>query len=74
MSAPTDRKEAGGLAIMAGSGDLPRLLAEKCRSSGQSYLVVQFPGAPLDWTEGHPVVAVQFEKFGHIFKTLNQVL
>lgn len=70
MASSTERKEAGGLAIMAGAGDLPRLLAEKCRSTGQAYLVVQFPGVPLDWTEGHPVEAVQFEKFGHIFKTL----
>ncbi len=70
MPAPTDRKEAGGLAILAGTGDLPRLLAEKCRSTGQGYLVVQFPGVPLDWTDGHPVEAAEFEKFGHIFKTL----
>jgi DUF1009 family protein len=55
---------------MAGAGDLPRLLAEKCRADGQDYLVVQFPGVPLDWAEDHPVEAVQFEKFGHIFKTL----
>lgn len=70
MPSKTDRNEAGGLAIMAGAGDLPRLLAEKCRSDGQAYLVVQFPGVPLDWTGDHPVEAVQFEKFGHIFKTL----
>lgn len=70
MPSLTDRNEAGGLAIMAGAGDLPRLLAEKCRDTGQNYLVVQFPGVPLDWAEGHPVEVVRFEKFGHIFKTL----
>jgi DUF1009 family protein len=70
MPSPTEQNDAGGLAIMAGAGDLPRLLAEKCRHEGRNYLVVQFPGVPLDWTEGHPVEAVKFEKFGHIFKTL----
>ena len=70
MPPPTDQNDAGGLAIMAGAGDLPRLLAEKCRAEGRNYLVVRFPGVPLDWAEGHPVEAVQFEKFGHIFKTL----
>jgi DUF1009 family protein len=55
---------------MAGGGDLPRLLAEKCRSDAVPYVVITFPGSPLDWTGDHPCEPVKFEKFGHIFKTL----
>lgn len=70
MSDAVASKGETGLAIMAGAGDLPRMLAEHCRDNGIAYVVISFPGAPLDWTSGHPTEPVQFEKFGHIFKTL----
>ena len=46
-----------GLAIVAGRGDLPRLIAEDCARRGATYRVVVFDGVPLEWTPGHPVVA-----------------
>lgn len=72
MSGGQGLNHAGCLAIMAGNGDLPRLLAEKCRASAASYVVISFPGVPLGWVGDHPHEPVQFEKFGHIFKMLRQ--
>jgi UDP-2,3-diacylglucosamine hydrolase len=58
------------LAIVAGRGPLPRLIAERCRESGRPYRVVVFEGARLDWLDGHPVVAASFEKPGRMFAAL----
>jgi UDP-2,3-diacylglucosamine hydrolase len=62
--------EAGPLAIIAGSGPLPRLVAESCRRTGRPYRVVVFEETPLDWLEGHPVVRASFEKPGRMFAEL----
>lgn len=59
-----------GLAIVAGRGVLPRLIAEDCRRRGRPYAVVAFHGVPLDWTEDHPVLAAEFEKPGRLFSGL----
>ena len=58
------RMPADGLAIVAGRGDLPRLIAEDCARRGRTYRVVAFDGVPLDWTDGHPVLRAAFEKPG----------
>lgn len=60
----------GGLAIVAGRGVLPRLIAEDCARRGRLYRVVAFDGVPLDWTAEHPVVAAAFEKPGRLFAEL----
>ncbi|MBP7241697.1 UDP-2,3-diacylglucosamine diphosphatase LpxI [Amaricoccus sp.] len=60
----------GGLAIVAGRGVLPRLIAEDCARRGRAYRVVAFEGVPLDWTDGHPVVTAAFEKPGRLFADL----
>lgn len=62
----------GGLAIVAGRGVLPRLIAEDCARRGRSYRVVEFEGVPLDWTDGHPVVHAAFEKPGRLFAALRE--
>ncbi len=62
--------EAGGLAIFAGRGSLPRLLAEECRRRGRTYRIVRLPGVELDWAQGHPSIAAEFEKPGRLFKAL----
>ena len=59
-----------GLAIVAGRGDLPRLIAEDCARRGAPYRVVVFDGVPLDWLAGHPVVSASFEKPGRLFAEL----
>ncbi|NNU80705.1 UDP-2,3-diacylglucosamine diphosphatase LpxI [Halovulum dunhuangense] len=62
----------GGLAIVAGSGTLPRMLAEECRRRGRPYQVVVFEGINLDWAEGHPVIPAIFEKPGRLFAALRR--
>ena len=59
-----------GIAIVAGRGDLPRLIAEDCARRGATYRVVVFDGVALDWLPGHPVVAAKFEKPGRLFADL----
>jgi UDP-2,3-diacylglucosamine hydrolase len=59
-----------GLAIVAGRGDLPRLIAEDCARRGRTYRVVVFEGVPLDWLDGHPALAAAFEKPGRLFADL----
>lgn len=61
---------ADGLAIVAGRGDLPRLIAEDAARRGRRYVVVVFGGLALDWLDGHPVVAAAFEKPGRLFRDL----
>lgn len=60
------------LGIIAGSGALPRLVAEDCAARGQGYVVVQFEGVELDWLGDHPVVGAAFEKPGKLFKNLKK--
>ncbi|MEM9779331.1 MAG: UDP-2,3-diacylglucosamine diphosphatase LpxI [Pseudomonadota bacterium] len=69
MSQPTG---SGSLAIVAGSGALPRLLAEDCRRRGQDCQIIVFEGVELDWLEGHSVIPAVFEKPGRLFAALNR--
>lgn len=61
-----------GVAIFAGSGVLPQLIAEECARSGQSYRVVLFEGIELDWVHKHPVINAIFEKPGKLFSDLRK--
>ncbi|MSU89924.1 DUF1009 domain-containing protein [Rhodobacteraceae bacterium 2CG4] len=63
---------AGALAIVAGTGELPRMLAEECRRRKRPYLVVIFEGIRLSWAEEHPVVPAVFEKPGKLFAALRR--
>jgi UDP-2,3-diacylglucosamine hydrolase len=58
------------LAIVAGRGDLPRLLAEDCARRGRPYSVVRLEGMDLPWLDGHPVIPAAFEKPGRLFTAL----
>lgn len=60
------------LAIIAGSGALPRLIAEECRREGRDYRVVRFEGTELPWSGDHPVIPAAFEKPGRMFAALRQ--
>lgn len=62
----------GTIAIIAGNGVLPRILAQVCAANGQAYVVVVFAGIELDWLDGHPVQKAQFEKPGRLFKALRK--
>lgn len=59
-----------GIAIVAGRGALPRLIAEDCARRGQPYRVVVFEGVDLDWLAGQPVLPAIFEKPGRLFADL----
>ena len=59
-----------GLAIVAGRGALPRLIAEDCARRGRPYRVVVFAGVALDWLGGHPAIPAAFEKPGRLFADL----
>ncbi len=59
-----------GLAIIAGRGDLPRLLAEECQASGRLYVVVEFENIPLAWASSHPVIPAIFEKTGQLISRM----
>lgn len=58
------------LAIVTGSGDLPRLLAEECVRRKQDYLLVLFGGFMPDWAVDRPHCTVEYEKPGKLFKAL----
>lgn len=60
-----------GLAIVAGRGELPRLLAEDCARRGRPYRVVVFRGVELPWLGRHPAVDARFEKPGRLFAALH---
>jgi UDP-2,3-diacylglucosamine hydrolase len=59
-----------GLAIIAGRGDLPRVLAEACIAAAQPYKVVRLARMPPDWLTPHPVIEAEFEQFGAMFAAL----
>ena len=60
------------LAIVAGDGDLPRLLAEECARIGRDYVVVLFAGFSPDWVMNRPVIEAEFEKPARMFKALKK--
>jgi len=60
------------LAIIAGSGALPRLLAAAVAQSGRAYRVVHFKGLTLDWVAEQPVIAAEFERLGEMFAALKR--
>jgi DUF1009 family protein len=61
---------ADGIAIVAGRGALPRLLADHLSATGRPYRVVRIDGIALDWLAGHPVIGASFEKPGRLFADL----
>lgn len=62
--------QQNGLAIIAGRGDLPKLLAEECARRNEPYLVIGFGNAALKWAVDHPFETAQFEKAGALFDTI----
>jgi DUF1009 family protein len=60
----------GKLAIIAGRGALPRLIAEDCARTRRPYAIVVFDGVALDWLDGHPAIRAEFEKPGRLFADL----
>ncbi len=62
----------GALGVIAGGGDLPRLIAEDQRDRGLPYLICAFEGAAPAWIAGHPHAIAPFEKPGRLFAALRR--
>ncbi len=62
-----------GLAIIAGRGSLPQMLAAECVRTGRFYVVVRVAGMALDWVEDQPLIDAEFERFGALFDALKAV-
>ena len=60
------------LAIVAGDGDLPKLLSEDCKRVGRDFVLVLFAGFRPDWVGDLPVIEAEFEKPARMFKALKQ--
>jgi UDP-2,3-diacylglucosamine hydrolase len=61
-----------GLAIIAGRGNLPHMLADECQRIGRPYVVVHIAGMALDWLDGHRLIKAEFERFGALFDALRK--
>lgn len=62
----------GALALVAGTGALPRLIAEDRRRRGLPLLVVRFEGTSAPWADGMDVLDLPFEKPGRLFKAMRE--
>jgi DUF1009 family protein len=60
--------QTGALGILAGSGDLPRQIAQA--QGARPHLVCAFEGSVPGWIADHPHVVVPFEKPGRMFEAL----
>jgi DUF1009 family protein len=58
------------IAIVAGNGILPRMLAEDAATRGRPYRVVCFKRVPLSWVKDHPHIETEFEKIGGMFRAM----
>lgn len=60
------------LAIVAGQGNLPRMIAERCAGEGDPYLVVSFDAELEPWMLSHPHQQHLHEKPGRLFRELRR--
>ena len=60
----------GALGVIAGSGALPRLIAEDQAAAGAPYIVVSFKGGAAEWMAAHPHAEAAFEKPASLYRTL----
>ncbi len=56
--------------IIAGSGALPRLIAEERASAGAGYFVVALDGAAGEWVSAHKHITTTLGKVGGVLKAL----
>lgn len=63
---------AGSLGMIAGSGDLPVDLAERCAKSGQPYLILRLKGIAARALGGHPGTEIAIGRLGAALAALKQ--
>ena len=61
------------VAIIAGAGILPRLIAEDAMRSGRKFCVVLFDGFSPDWAQDLPIFAARFEAIGQMMDGLRNL-
>lgn len=61
-----------GVGIIAGAGQLPRLLAETNAQSKRPYLIITFDGLSSDWMLDHPHFVAKFEQPEAMFDALRK--
>ncbi|BCW89432.1 UDP-2,3-diacylglucosamine pyrophosphatase LpxI [Alphaproteobacteria bacterium SO-S41] len=62
----------GALGIIAGSGDFPVILAERCAAEARPYFVVRLKGIADPALEAHPSAAIALVKLGATIRRLKQ--
>ncbi|MEL6677761.1 MAG: UDP-2,3-diacylglucosamine diphosphatase LpxI [Pseudomonadota bacterium] len=62
----------GPVAIVAGAGVLPKILAQEELVAGRGHLVIAFEGIAPDWIDAHPHAIVPFEKPGRLLRALKE--
>ncbi len=60
----------GRIAIIAGAGRLPRLVADEAARQGLDPLIVPYPGLAPDWAAGFPQQPFTFDDLAALFPTL----
>ncbi len=60
------------LGIIAGNGDLPKLIAEEKRRGSEPPFVVQFKGLEVDWSSEHDHFTARFEHPEKLFEALTE--
>lgn len=63
-------RAGGALGIIAGTGALPRLIAEDCAARGALVFIVRFTGVDAPWADAWPHADIPYEKPGRLFKAL----
>lgn len=61
---------SGALGMIAGSGDLPVDLAERCAAEGRTYAVLRLKGIAGDALEGHPGAEIALGRLGEALRVL----
>jgi DUF1009 family protein len=60
----------GALGIIAGSGDFPVILAQRCAAEGRPYFVIRLKGIADPALDAHPGAAVPLVKLGETIRRL----
>jgi len=72
VSLKADPERIRTLGILAGSGSLPRAVAEACRARGTGVFIVDLEGAASDWAGEYPGARVSLGQVGRVLTMLRE--